>query len=407
MATLLPASPSKDGRERCVIRSRGRERGRVGARGTVQSANGRFEAVTGWRIGPAPPPTLLLEDVFARDAFGERARMFSLFALERLREQRIVRGLPASRAGFGILFADELLQSCMGWTNEHIVLHHDHMPKLTMRDMYRYLASMLLSHTTRFSLEKTIDMLQNTGAVAPSVEITRFIANNVKGYSAMGRGDTGSARWVSQRDQTIQLASFERIAFHLPIKMFLHPAHTILTLDDDLYGTGARDNQVKTLRKRKADKEGHCADALADPFFRLSFMVRFRRRCQSQMASVDELLGSLLREQGRHSLHGLILTAGRGYGRMALVKKLMKHGIGILFVMPEHLLQCHTFVGESFLKVGRAGAEDEGVEGNGEDDDSGVDSDNSLTGHDDSFQVPVSSRSNSHDRPRRFVVNDS
>jgi hypothetical protein len=291
--------------------------------------------------------------------------MFSLFAFERLRERRIVRGLPASRAGFVILFADELLQSCIGWTNEHIVLHHVPMSKLTMRDMYRYLASILLPHITGFSLKKSIDMLQNTSAVAPSLETTRFIASNVNGYSATGR-DTGSARWVSQRDQRIQLASFERLAFYLLIKMMLLPAHTILTLDDDLYGTRARDNQDKTRSKRRANKEDHCADALADPFFRLSFMVRFRRRYQSQVASVDELLGSLLCEQGSHSLHGLILTADGGYGRMALVKKLLTHGVGILFVMPEHLLQCHPFVGEVFLKVGRADAEDEGVESNGE-----------------------------------------
>jgi hypothetical protein len=47
----------------------------------------------------------------------------------------------------------------------------------------------------------------------------------------------------------------------------------------------------------------------------------------------------------------------------------MKHGIGIIFVMPEHLLQCHPFVGEPFLKVGHADAEDEGVESNREDED--------------------------------------
>jgi hypothetical protein len=33
----------------------------------------------------------------------------------------------------------------------------------------------------------------------------------------------------------------------------------------------ATDNQVKTLSARNADREGHCADAIADALFRITF----------------------------------------------------------------------------------------------------------------------------------------
>ena len=58
----------------------------------------------------------------------------------------------------------------------------------------------------------------------------------------------------------------------------VNPVHTLATLDDDLYGTRAGDNQVKSINSRKADQERHTADSIADAFFRITLMVRFRRR---------------------------------------------------------------------------------------------------------------------------------
>ena len=60
--------------------------------------------------------------------------------------------------------------------------------------------------------------------------------------------------------------------------VFINPVHTLATLDDDLCGTRAGDNQVKSLSIRKADREGHTADAIVDALFRVKLIVRFRRR---------------------------------------------------------------------------------------------------------------------------------
>jgi hypothetical protein len=135
----------------------------------------------------------------------------------------------------------------MKWKNEHIVLHDVSMEKLEVWDMWRYLAATLLSHATGLSLEKTIEMLQARGASAPSLERVRHITINIKAVSAMGRGRTGDINWNAQRDQSVQLESFDNAAFALSCKIALQPSHSIRTLDDDLYGTRAIENQVNLI----------------------------------------------------------------------------------------------------------------------------------------------------------------
>lgn len=136
-------------------------------------------------------------------------------------------------------------------------------------------------------------------------------------------------------------------------KIFLSPVHTFATLDDDLYGTTARDNQVKTLSMRKADREGHTADAIADALFRLTIAVRFRRRGEPQFTNVSEFIRTLIEGRGEQCLHGLVITADRGYGSESLIRTLLQHGIGSILVMPQHLPRCHLFLGKSFLSVNR------------------------------------------------------
>ena len=128
--------------------------------------------------------------------------------------------------------------------------------------------------------------------------------------------------------------------------------YTFKTLDDDLYGTRARDNQVKKLSARKADREGHTADAFADALFKVSLMVRFRRRGESQSTNVSKLLKNVIEGRGEQSLHGLIVTADRGYGGLSLIRIVLQHGVGSITVLPNHLLRCQPFAGRSYLNVG-------------------------------------------------------
>jgi hypothetical protein len=237
---------------------------------------------------------------------------------------------------------------------------------------------------------------------APSLERVRYIATNVLAFSPTGRGDRGQSTWQCSRDQTQLLSEFEKAALRNSCRLFLTPNHTYATLDD-LYGTRATDNQVKSLSARKADREGHCADALADALFRMTFFVRFRRRGHTQNENVTQLFNCVLERLGEHSLHGFSITADRGYAKMSLVKQPVDYDIGFVLIMPEHLIAFHPFFGKSYLRVGR---DDEDSESGGDRAQTGTTSEASEEEINSTEAAILSSPTVHLDRSRPFVVND-
>jgi hypothetical protein len=155
----------------------------------------------------------------------------------------------------------------------------------------------------------------------------------------------------------------------------------MLTLDDDLYGTRASDNQVKKLSCRKADKEGHCAIEVASALFRSTMGVRFMRRGENQDICVDKVVQSVFEGHGQLNMNGVIMAADRGFGKMSSIQKLASIGINVIFIFPEHLLRCHPFVGESFLTPGsreRDDDEDSDLSDGSSGDDDDVDEDDAA-----------------------------
>lgn len=73
------------------------------------------------------------------------------------------------------------------------------------------------------------------------------------------------------------LDEFEQHIFSWVSRVIFIPLYQIVTLDDDLVETMARDNQVKTLSSRKCDKECHLADVIYDALFNVVMSVRIRR----------------------------------------------------------------------------------------------------------------------------------
>lgn len=47
------------------------------------------------------------------------------------------------------------------------------------------------------------------------------------------------------------------------------------------------------------------------------------------------------------------MTADRGCSGTALISTSLKLGISSIFIMPQHLLRCHPFVGKSFFNATR------------------------------------------------------
>jgi hypothetical protein len=122
-----------------------------------------------------------------------------------------------------------------------------------MSNMLRYLTFLLLSHCTGLSISNVLELFPQNGASLPSLERTRFISTNILAFSASGRGQKGQSSWNCSSDQTQLLGEFEKASFRTGCRIFITPNHTYATLYDDLYGTRATDNQVKTLSARKAD----------------------------------------------------------------------------------------------------------------------------------------------------------
>jgi hypothetical protein len=147
---------------------------------------------------------------------------------------------------------------------------------------------------------------------------------------------------------------------------------------------------------------------LAEPFTRLTLYVRFRRRGQTQEEdNVDALFSNVIQKIGIQSVHEVILNADRGYGKVKMLQTLLSRGLCALFVMPEHLLQCHPFVAKYFLRCGRL---DEDEDDEKEDKESSDNSDCDIhSSMDVNFDDVALARAAPHgiDRPRAFVIDDA
>lgn len=332
--------------------SRGRGRG---GRGRARRAVFKYEDPSkGWRLRTPDQESIVLESDFSSDLTMERVRLFCVSALNSLDDELRAKGLAESRVSYVVLMLEDVLEQCRKWLNGHISLHDLGRKAVGMDDMYRYVAVMLASHLYGISLDRTLDTLSRFDCTPPPLDRVRFISTNILAYPATGRRNAGGGVvWNAQRDPTQLLDTFEKTAYAMSRGVFLTPVHTMVTLDDDLHGTRSKLNPVKTLSSRKADREGHAADTICDAFFRITLGARLRRRGEAQAINVEKLLDAVTEGRGEESLHGMVVTADRGYGGMQLIRLLLRYGIGSILVMPEHLLRCHPFVGKSYFTVTR------------------------------------------------------
>lgn len=138
-------------------------------------------------------------------------------------------------------------------------------------------------------MAKAVDVLKRFGAVTAPVDRVNWISKHLLAFLVVGRGAQGLSNWMSQRILTPNLTEFERAAFKESRRVLFQVLYIMMTLDDDLFGTRADDNQVETLSTREADTEGHTADTIACAFSRVGFVLRFRRHGEGQAEFVKEL----------------------------------------------------------------------------------------------------------------------
>lgn len=88
-----------------------------------------------------------------------------------------------------------------------------------------------------------------------------FITSHFCTASQTFRGNNAIGTWLCQRDDPQLLSSFEGTLMARFRDIFFVSFNQVITLDDEMTGTRARDNTVKSVSSWKADKEGHFADA--------------------------------------------------------------------------------------------------------------------------------------------------
>jgi hypothetical protein len=164
------------------------------------------------------------EREFVDVLFPERARLVCSFGMERLDEMLRFRELPGSRAGIIELFMGDLLALSRQWINEKIVRDGIPFDRVTESDMLRYVAVLILSHCTGFSLTRSLELLLQEGISAPSLERVRFIWTNILACCPSRRGSQGRSSWQCSRDQTQSLAEFEKAAFRTSCRIVLTPS---------------------------------------------------------------------------------------------------------------------------------------------------------------------------------------
>lgn len=91
------------------------------------------------------------------------------------------------------------------------------------------------------------------------------------------------------------------------------------SLDEDLYGTRATDNQVKSLNKRSADAEGNTADFIVDVFQQVTLGVRFRRRGENLHVATALVLSRSFETREEVSRGSIFVTVNRGYARASFM----------------------------------------------------------------------------------------
>lgn len=162
---------------------------------------------------------------------------------------------------------------------------------------------------------------------------------------------TETLLWVRQRDKTQKLMEFETLAFSSSRCICLDSLNQNITLDEDLYGEREADNQVNSLRARKADREGHSAEVKEDTLFRATIEIRVRRSGESQPQSILNIFDGLLERRGEQSLYGLVVTADRGFAKPGTVIYVRNRGLGCLFIISRHIISYYPYMEESRLNV--------------------------------------------------------
>ena len=157
---------------------------------------------TGQRLEPVASDSIISGSEFRDSYVTQRVRLFMISAPQRLNLELDVRDMSEGRTDVLVLFIEEVLQSCRKWLKEFIRLRGIDGMDISISDIYKYLAVLLYSHCTGFSMNKFVCLLGANGGWAISKVIVNFIHGNILAYSSTGRGfdssHVESSKWIQR-----------------------------------------------------------------------------------------------------------------------------------------------------------------------------------------------------------------
>lgn len=225
-----------------------------------------------------PNDSIVVEKVLSEDTIDERAHNLCASALSKLSINLKANGYDEDDVSIVTLLLEDLLQLTMKYLNRHLSLNESSKKTIEMSEMIQYVSIMLIGNLTGLIADKKIEVLSKIDCPVPDSYRIRYISNHILAYPVTGRRQNNEDSWEATSDATQRLGSFEKAAYEMRRAIFLNPTHALITLDDDLYGTVSRENQVKVLSSRKADKGGHSTHTICDALFRIMLAVILCRR---------------------------------------------------------------------------------------------------------------------------------
>lgn len=134
-----------------------------------------------------------MEDDFMEATVGQRALMFSKNDGNIIITQCPVKSIAGTPFSFIVLFASPFKGKWTIFINEAIAPPHMSKVSVTKADMYRFLAVLLFTHTSRFSFEKAIFLMASLDTAKDP--LTHIPLLFLRAHGPTGRGNGKEMTW--------------------------------------------------------------------------------------------------------------------------------------------------------------------------------------------------------------------
>lgn len=115
------------------------------------------------------------------ERFGQSARLLTTTVVRKLRVELDAKDLGDTRVGLFRLICEDMLLENKNWLKEYVTLNGNTSMLVTLPEMYRFLAVMLFSNCTGFSLQRCIPMLQTHSKFVLMIDRLSFFSSKCTG----------------------------------------------------------------------------------------------------------------------------------------------------------------------------------------------------------------------------------